>query len=228
MSNLADVLDLDLDRQSALQRAVAAACGRIAPTWPLDRLIAVNPYWGFIDQPIAAAASQFATLGASRLLMPRSFYLALWQAGRLRIEHLQSAIDASGVPCTVQALIDHLHDEPPVLRRLTLVTDWVDERRDLPRVMAWSDFVTHQISQHCAAHFDAGQSSWRPDRRAGLYRTWLDQLAHDPSPRLLMGWTGLQPHRAPPAARPLGTDRDGDPGAGGCPRRAARRTSPRC
>ena len=27
--------------------AVDAACARIAPAWPLDRLIAVNPYWGF-------------------------------------------------------------------------------------------------------------------------------------------------------------------------------------
>ena len=27
-----------------VQAAIDAACARIAPTWPLDRFIAVNPY----------------------------------------------------------------------------------------------------------------------------------------------------------------------------------------
>ncbi len=36
----------------------------------------------------------------------------------------------------------------------------------------WRDLVTHQISQHCAAFFDAGQARWGLDRRAGLFATW--------------------------------------------------------
>ena len=40
--------------QVSVQPAVDAACARIAPTWPLDRFIAVNPYWGQLERPIAA------------------------------------------------------------------------------------------------------------------------------------------------------------------------------
>ena len=40
-----------------LKTAIDAACARIAPTWPLDRFIAVNPYWGQLERPIAAAAA---------------------------------------------------------------------------------------------------------------------------------------------------------------------------
>ncbi len=33
-----------LDRD-ALHDAVRQSCAKIAPTWPLDRMIAVNPLW---------------------------------------------------------------------------------------------------------------------------------------------------------------------------------------
>jgi hypothetical protein len=117
----------------ALADAVAQACDRIAPSWPLDRFIAVNPHWGWIDQPIEEAAAAVGVLAGMKLLpdvtVPRRALLA----------------DLAG-------------------------------RRDL---------VVHQISQHCAAHFDAGQARWHLPTvgdggdDAGLYRSWLVRLAAD-------------------------------------------------
>ncbi len=63
------------------QAAIESACKRIAPTWPLDQFIAVNPYWGFVEQPMAVAAAHLGQLSGTSLLMPRSDYLAQWQAG---------------------------------------------------------------------------------------------------------------------------------------------------
>ena len=51
---------------AALQPAIKRACARIAPTWPLDRFIAVNPYWGHLERPVATAAAQLAALSAAR------------------------------------------------------------------------------------------------------------------------------------------------------------------
>ena len=53
-----------------LQRAVAAAIDSIAPTWPLDRMIAVNPYWGRIQQDFDQAALELANIAGSPLAMP--------------------------------------------------------------------------------------------------------------------------------------------------------------
>jgi uncharacterized protein YbcC (UPF0753/DUF2309 family) len=50
--------------------AIAVACSRIAPNWPLDRAIAVNPAWGWIDQPIEKASSRLRWLCGSSLLEP--------------------------------------------------------------------------------------------------------------------------------------------------------------
>ena len=66
---------------------IQLACARIAPTWPLDQFIAVNPYWGWVDKPMPEAAAALEALGGTRLTMPRSWFAAQWQAGHLQRCH---------------------------------------------------------------------------------------------------------------------------------------------
>ena len=61
-----------------LQAIIDAACARIAPAWPLDRLIAVNPYWGFVGKSIEDAAAELAAMQGTTLLMPRAWYQQQW------------------------------------------------------------------------------------------------------------------------------------------------------
>ena len=175
---------------ASLEPSVTQACQRIAPTWPLDQFIAVNPYWGFVEQPIAQAAKQLSQLSGTPLVMPRSFYRAEWQAGRLTQAHLQGAIDAAQATSKVDELIKSLTAQPNGAQPHVLVTTLADSQRDLSHTMAWVDFVTHQISQHCAAYFDVSQAAWNPER-VGLYASWAKQLANDHSTALLMGYTGF-------------------------------------
>ncbi len=180
--------------EASLQSSIQQACQRIAPTWPLDQFIAVNPYWGFVDKPISVAAKQLSQLSGTPLVMPRSFYKAQWQAGRLTLAHLQAAIDAAKADCSVDELISGLNLQSKVTARQMLVTTLVDSQRDLSHAMPWVDFVTHQISQHCAAYFDVSQAAWNPEPYRsdfGLYASWAKQLANDHSTALLMGYTGF-------------------------------------
>ena len=176
--------------EASLKATISQACQRIAPTWPLDQFIAVNPYWGFVEQPIAHAAGQLAHLSGTSLVMPRAFYRAQWQAGLLTQAHLQAAVDAAGADCKVDELIGSLSLETKAAQTRLLVTALADSQRDLSHAMAWTDFVTHQISQHCAAYFDVSQAAWNPDR-VGLYASWAKQLANDHSTALLMGYAGF-------------------------------------
>ena len=173
-----------------LEPSVNQACQRIAPTWPLDQFIAVNPYWGFVEKPIALAARHLAQLSGTPLVMPRAFYRSEWQAGRLTQAHLQAAIHAVESDCKIDELIDSLGDDSKGPQPQALLTQLVDSQRDLSHAMAWTDFVTHQISQHCAAYFDVSQAAWNPER-VGLYASWARQLANDHSTALLMGYTGF-------------------------------------
>ena len=176
---------------SSVRPAIDAACARIAPTWPLDRFIAVNPYWGQLERPVAQAAAQLAGLSGSMMLMPRVWFAEQWRAGRVGAQHLQAAIDAAGARTTVAELVASLDTPAALPARLPLASDLVDAQRDLGHTMAWRDYITHHVSQCCAAYFDQGQAAWGPDRTGGLYPSWLRQSAHDFSPALLMGDTGF-------------------------------------
>ena len=169
---------------------IETAAARIAPTWPLDRFIAVNPYWGWVGQPIAEAAGRLGALAGTRLTMPREWLRKAWDSGRLQRHHLAAAIasdaaveDPVAAPFELQVteLANALRQSAAPLARLPLVTDLRD-RCEAPRPgLSWAELVTHQISQHCAAYFDRHQATWAMDRSAGLYEGWRFQLAADHS-----------------------------------------------
>jgi uncharacterized protein YbcC (UPF0753/DUF2309 family) len=174
--------------------AVETACRRIAPTWPLDQFIAVNPYWGFIDESVCDVAEHLESYSGSHMLMPRSFYRKLWKAGSLRSEHLQEALQRSGSGISIIELEDELARESPSAPRLPLMTSIADSQRDLLHGMSINDFVKHNVSQHCASYFDHSQSSWETQHKKNLYRSWLLHASKDLSPWLLMGIHGVRHH----------------------------------
>lgn len=186
------VTTIDLDTLTETDALLDRACACIAPTWPLDRFIAVNPFWERTARTPAAVAGELASLSGARLLMPRAWYREQWRAGRLRAEHLRAAIDRSGASVGVQrleALLDS--DEPELARRLRVV-DLVDRERDLEHAMAWREFVTQSVSSLCAAYFDDGQARLRPTQDEGLYTTFRRQALHDARPQLLLGLAGFE------------------------------------
>ncbi|WP_051378692.1 DUF2309 domain-containing protein [Derxia gummosa] len=176
-----------------LADAIATACERIAPLWPLDRWIAVSPWWGWRAFPVETAAARLGALAGARLTMPRDWFAGLWRAGRLRDRHLVAALAAEAAESTLAARsgtdplppidADHLRaalraPAPAAPARLPLLTDLRDALApDAP--CGWRDTVIHQISQHCAAWFDTAQARWQPDRRGGLYVSWRRALRAD-------------------------------------------------
>ena len=170
-----------------LQQVIEQACSTIAPTWPLDRLIAVNPFWGLTDQPIRDVAAKLRALSGARLLMPRAWYREERAAGRLRDEHLLAAIEQAKASVALPRLLDLLGEDEPSVARRCRVVDVADAERDAEREVSWLDFVHNSISQFCAAYFDEGQASLRPERDGGLFASWRRQAQTDKAPRLLMG-----------------------------------------
>ena len=157
-------------------RSIDAACARIAPTWPLDQFIAVNPYWGWRTSTIEDAAARLGVLAGTPLTMPRAWFRDEWRSGRLSIEHLDAAAAAVNEPalaCDARTVLEG-SDSPaqPALQRLALVTDVRDRGAAPLPGRTWTDLVVHQIGQHCAAHFDEWQTSWTPGHGATLFSSW--------------------------------------------------------
>ena len=190
-----------LDRTRSIAAAIDAATARIVPAWPLDRLIAVNPYEGHADKPIAEAQARLRRLGGTSLTMPRTWYREEWLAGRLTCADLQAAIErwkgeagssaadgAAVQPPRAEALLDALldaleragmDDTPATSPRLPLATTLAAGPCLPGQPVCWTDLVVHQVGQHCAAWFDDGQSAWRSRGHAGLFASWCERIAFD-------------------------------------------------
>jgi hypothetical protein len=104
-----------LDRPAApafdLDAAIARACSRIAPLWPLDSFVAVNPFLGYADMRFEEARAALRRRADVRMLMPRAFYRAALASGRIGDLDLRDAIAATGAAHTPDTLRAALQDD---------------------------------------------------------------------------------------------------------------------
>lgn len=170
--------------------AITAACARIAPVWPLDQFIAVNPWWSLTAKPLDRVAADLAAASGATLIMPRTYFRKHWESGTITEEHLREACLERNVQASTDTLLMHLQAEA-ALARMSLMTHVLDAKRHLVRHMAWQDEVTYQISQFCAAYFDQGQAIWHLNTTQALYPAWRTTTAHERGIGLVMGVKGL-------------------------------------
>ena len=180
--------DAEIDRR--IDAACAQACRAIAPAWPLDRAIAVNPHWERIERSVRSVAARMAVLGDIRVFPPREQLRQAWQSGRIGADDLAEAL--AQLPAAQAAGVDAARAvaslaETPAMPRLPLLIDVLDDDPRRQQRLSWRQAITHQVSQVCAAYFDAHQADWQPERSGGLYAFWRDTLTHDHGIGVLMG-----------------------------------------
>ncbi len=180
--------------------AARSAVRRIAPLWPLDSFVAVNPYFGLVDHRFAEAAATLARTAGARSTMPRAFYAAALADGRMTLADLQAALALA--PPSSARLFDAgklaafaVSAESEGVAPLDTLADIARRRtrRD------WAGQVVGRISSFAARHFDGGQASWRsPSESGGLYAAWKDEAAIDRAPEI----AGIAGFRATVSALP--------------------------
>ena len=173
-----------------IEDACHQACQAIAPAWPLDRAIAVNPHWSRIGMPVRRVAARMAVLGSIQVFPPRDHQQRAWKEGRITPLDLDQALhrlpEARSAGLTSGQCLEAIRSAPP-LQQLPLLSDVLDNDPKRHTRLSWRQAITHQVSQTCAAYFDEHQADWQPERSQGLYAFWRDTLTHDHGIGLLMG-----------------------------------------
>ncbi len=187
--------------------AVAQACRRIAPLWPLKHFVAVNPFLGFTDRTFAATCATMRRVARVDMLMPRGFYREALAAGVIAEEDLAAALAAAprteGTPADLAALREAAARDPAPGTRPSAVVATVAEVLDRlahgDRHAARTAFMIDEISKWCAAYFDAGQAAWKlPMRGKRPYAAWRAIVRHDLNPEMM----GIRGFRAAIAGLP--------------------------
>lgn len=164
-----------IDRD-ALHDIARQACERIAPTWPLDQMIAVNPLWERRNQPWTTVTEQLWRRAGSRLTLSAADYRLAWQEGQIAERHLRLALAETSLEWTPLQLLQCLDQPSDAAQSLPLLEDLVGTEIALP---GWPVLITNQIGQCCAAWFDEDQADWRPAVQVGLYQAWRESMLQD-------------------------------------------------
>ena len=151
---------------------------RLAPVWPLEDYVAVNPLMGWAEQDFLTVHRTMTRIGTEGILPTWEICQRAYARGDFKDDHLRAVLTQSNV------LTPEL--SPPRLSLKTL-KGWLRSPEPLffgryQRLMEWMDAhdgtrqeeqVLADISAICAAYYDQGMTSVRPTPRpASLYAFW--------------------------------------------------------
>lgn len=177
--------------EASALRAAQAATQRIAPVWPLDKSVAVNPCWHWRHLPMAQAAALLGGLRAMQLLMPGDYYRALFPQ-QITAEALRLAAaehNLSLEPAALVAALGQQHTGP----QWKNCSDWLDEQPAQANKMPWRAEITQQISQACGLFFSYPEHQACALETPGtFYRFWRDMVSQDAGIAILMAAPDLQ------------------------------------
>lgn len=159
--------------------ALEAACRTVAPAWPIDRQVAVSPYWGYRALRFGVAAERLRRLCGAPLTLARDEYLRAWRQGQIQPAHLEQALREQSTVPSAQAAVRALEQPAGAARGLPLLSDQLDCDPRRGGGVPWRVRITQQISEFCAAYFDRQQADWRPQRLPGLFAGWRAALLED-------------------------------------------------
>lgn len=176
----------------ALGRVLRQACKKIAPVWPLENFVAVNPWLGITDQPFDTAARNLARIGGVRMTLPVSFYLNKIREGKITAADLEAALASKSLQkIPVDTFLRHLEaarDDVQTSSTISTLTDVATEVTD----QDWNRFMIARVSAWAASYFDKGQAVWSAaDQQSGLFAAWKAEASVDYTPEIT-GLTGFR------------------------------------
>ncbi|WP_233407883.1 YbcC family protein [Marinomonas spartinae] len=179
---------------SSCQQAILThAASNIAPSWPLDKLIAVNPLWSMVNQPYDQVATELSALANIRVHLPLETYIAWYEEGRIQLDKLEKAAKQYGLTLCSTELLNHLSKPRFQPTSWQSIADLADQQRPATK-MSWHDEITHQVSQFCAAHYQKQSPTLRQKdshHEIGLYPHWLEITTEDRGLSIIMGEANL-------------------------------------
>lgn len=186
-----------------LEQTLSSVTRLVAPAWPLEDLVAVNPYLGLTTRGMTDALVELEHVAGSPATLPTGWYLDAFDAGRITEADLADVLaDAPGARPggrpDVRAFLDAaradavaaaLAPDPVADERAAAGRPGVPGVADVAaRVTgtAWPRLRTDRLSAFAAAYFDGGQAMWRSvDHRAPLYAAWRAEAGVDRTPEIL-------------------------------------------
>ena len=128
-----------------IAQACEQACSAIAPAWPLDRAIAVNPHWQRVGRPLREVAARMAVLGNMRVFPARPYVLQAWNEGRVTAQDLEFALRELEVSTWFAGIRRNQAES----RKEIPYLEWAGGRWKVHPIAEWTDRDVHRyLTKH--------------------------------------------------------------------------------
>ena len=173
--------------ETDLLEKIKQACSKIAPVWPLDSFVAVNPYLGLAGYDFETAAHLLQKSGEIQMCMPLAFYREALQSGRISQTDLQTVLKNSThyKNTSYEAFLRQLKNTSDeeggdsYLHCFAALASY-HSGKDLGRLMV------NRISEWAAVYFDEGQALWKSSfSHAGIFTAWHKEAKLDLTPGIM-------------------------------------------
>ena len=148
------------------------ATKRIAPVWPLDRFVAVNPYLGLVEEPFEDAAARLRRVAGARSTMKLS-------RDDIDVRDLEEVLAERQSRLSAERVLGLLDQE----REASMVSTFNEVLDDVTG-KPWSRFVREHLGAWFATYFDEDYAAWQPDRADSLFATWKAEAEVDRTPEI--------------------------------------------
>jgi uncharacterized protein YbcC (UPF0753/DUF2309 family) len=167
------------DLKASLDRAARA----LPPAWPLASSVAVNPFLGQTDEPLAKAGARLARVAGAPVTMPRSWYAEKITAGVISDDDLAAALASAAQsprPADVPALKAAACVQIPPPVALPTIADLAARTSGID----WPGIIADRFGAWAAGYFDEGQALWAAPKGRGAYAAWRATACHDITPEI--------------------------------------------
>jgi uncharacterized protein YbcC (UPF0753/DUF2309 family) len=163
--------------------AMRSATRRIAPVWDLEDFVAVNPYLGLTDRPMATAAQQLSLLAGARTTVPVELVRTAIAERAGFVDELADALAKVAPGAHLDELLDRVERAERAGTRPAVRT--VAEVASEVTGTDWSGWSTGRTTDWAAAYFDHGQAMWTSvDARRSPFDAWRWEASIDRTPSL--------------------------------------------
>jgi uncharacterized protein YbcC (UPF0753/DUF2309 family) len=177
---------------TSISKALHDASKKIAPLWPLENFVAVNPYLGLSDKSFESIAQRLSFSAGIQTTMPLNYYLDALKQKKILMEDLEIALDQnySAQNRSANSFIEDLKKKDiKDLNSLQIKT--VAELAKKISTANWPDFMLDCISSWASSYFDEAQSQWKEEGQTiDLFSAWKIEAETNRSPAL-MGLKGF-------------------------------------
>ena len=167
----------------ALAIAMDRAARAIPPAWPLASSVAVNPFLGQAEEPLAKVGARLARVAGARVTMPRRWYAQKIATGVISEADLEAAIRSAPlgsmqVDSSTLKSAANVETLPP--KALPTIADLAAHVSGVD----WPGIIAERFGAWAAGYFDEGQALWAAPKGMRAYAAWRAVATHDLTPEI--------------------------------------------